>query len=177
LWPCRQSHSVTPSDKGEYGTDELIRISLCSQHSFILPATSSFVLSNITTLIVLPVQLRLPVSSLVHPYSGLYHSLVHLVPALHSCCFLPIARRTSPVTFPPTTHCTLPIARRPLHVACRPSLSTHRPSPAANRPSRITFLDNHVHVFSTIGALVLLAHIDIIYMLSHKLCVAVNDWN
>ena len=41
-------HSATPFDEGDYGTDELIRIHLCSQYSFILLATSSFASSNIT---------------------------------------------------------------------------------------------------------------------------------
>src|SRR5258707_2926466 len=49
------SRSATPFDEGEYGTDELIRIPFCSQYSLILPATSSFALSNMTALIVLPV--------------------------------------------------------------------------------------------------------------------------
>ena len=35
------SRLATPFDKGEYGTDELIQITLCSQYSLILPGMSS----------------------------------------------------------------------------------------------------------------------------------------
>jgi len=41
---------VTPFDEGEYGTEEMIRMSRLLQSSFICPATSSFTLSNITVL-------------------------------------------------------------------------------------------------------------------------------
>jgi len=41
---------VTLFDEGEYGTDEMIRMSCSLQSSFIRPATSSFALSNITVL-------------------------------------------------------------------------------------------------------------------------------
>jgi hypothetical protein len=78
--------------------------------------------------------------------SSLYSILVAFYP-------LPIAHCLS-LFHPP------PIACHPLHIACCPLLSTHRPSPAANCALCITFLDNHMHVFSTIGALVSLAHID-----------------
>ena len=45
------SHSATPFDEGEYGSDEIIRIPCCLQSSLILPATSSLALSNMTVLI------------------------------------------------------------------------------------------------------------------------------
>jgi len=44
------SCSATPFDEGEYDTDEIIRILRSSHNSFILPATSSFSMSNMTIL-------------------------------------------------------------------------------------------------------------------------------
>jgi len=41
---------VMPFNEGEYGTEEMIRMSRLSQSSFIRPATSSFALLNITVL-------------------------------------------------------------------------------------------------------------------------------
>ena len=44
------SCSAAPFDEGEYCTDEIIRILRSSHNSFVLPATSSFALPNMTAL-------------------------------------------------------------------------------------------------------------------------------
>jgi len=86
---------VTLFNEGEYGTDEMIRMSHSSQSSFIRLATSSFALSNITVLLFLsvPFSIRLahfpnsigafdftPLPRLHHTSEGTYVFYIRIYP-------------------------------------------------------------------------------------------------
>jgi hypothetical protein len=96
-----------------------------------------------------PVWLLTPnrsLSSSLHEPPLTQDSITHwCTSSLHSILVafypLPIACRLSPFHLPP-------IARRPLHVACHPSLSTHCLSPVAFHSSHIACSQSHIaHYF------------------------------